>query len=141
METQNRTMLAVECTVNAPVAAVWEYWTRPEHITQWCYATPEWHSPRAENDLRAGGRFMTRMEAKDGSMGFDFWGVYDVVRINEYIEYTMGDSRKAKIHFIAEGSTVKVVESFETENMNPPEMQQAGWQAILDNFKNYAESK
>lgn len=141
METQNKTMLTVECTVNAPVATVWESWTKPQHITQWCYASPEWHTPRAENDLRTGGRFVTRMEAKDGSMGFDFGGTYDEVRTNEYIEYTMDDNRKAIINFVAEGNTVKVVESFEAESTNPLEMQQAGWQSILDNFKTYTESK
>lgn len=141
METQNKTMLTVECTVNAPVATVWESWTKPQHITQWCYASPEWHTPRAENDLRTGGRFVTRMEAKDGSMGFDFGGTYDKVRTNEYIEYTMDDNRKAIINFVAEGNTVKVVESFEAESTNPLEMQQAGWQSILDNFKTYTESK
>lgn len=140
METQNKTMLTVECTVNAPVAIVWECWTNPAHITQWCNASPDWHTPHAENDLRVGGRFVTRMEAKDGSMGFDFGGIYDAVRTNEYIEYTMDDDRKAKISFIAEGSSVKVVESFEAENTNPLEMQQFGWQAILDNFKKHTET-
>ena len=133
-------MLTVECIVNASLATVWECWTKPAHIIQWCNASPDWHTPRAENDLRTGGRFVTRMEAKDGSMGFDFAGVYDVVRINECIEYTMDDGRKAKINFITDGNSVKVVESFEAENTNPLEMQQAGWQAILDNFKKYAES-
>lgn len=139
METQNKTMLTVACTVNAPITTVWECWTNPAHITQWCTASPDWHTPRAENDLRVGGRFVTRMEAKDGSMGFDFGGTYDAVRTNEYIEYTMDDSRKAKINFMAEGSSVKVVESFEAENTNPLDMQQFGWQAILDNFKKHTE--
>lgn len=140
METQNKTMLTVECTVNAPVSTVWEYWTNPVHIIQWCTASPDWHTPRAENDLRVGGRFVTRMEAKDGSTGFDFGGTYDAVKANEYIEYTMDDDRKAKINFIAEGSFVRVVESFEAENANPLEMQQFGWQAILDNFKKHTET-
>lgn len=140
METKNKTMLTVECTVNAPVATVWEYWTKPEYIIQWCNASPDWHTPHAENDLRVGGRFVTRMEAKDGSMGFDFGGTYDAVKTNEYIGYTMDDNRKAKINFIAEGSSVKVVESFEAESTNPLEMQQSGWQAILDNFKKHTEA-
>lgn len=140
METQNKPMLTVACTVNASVAAVWECWTNPAHIIQWCNASPDWHTPRAENDLRVGGRFVTRMEAKDGSMGFDFGGTYDAVRTNEYIEYTMDDDRKVKINFITEGSSVKVVESFEAENTNPLEMQQFGWQAILDNFKKHTET-
>jgi uncharacterized protein YndB with AHSA1/START domain len=140
METQEKTVITVQTTVNAPVSKVWEYWTKPEHITQWCNASPDWHTPRAENDVRVGGNFTTRMEAKDGSMGFDFGGVYDAVRNNEYIEYTMGDGRKVKIIFSSEGNKTKVVESFEAESMNPVEMQRGGWQAIMDNFKNYTEA-
>ncbi|MEI9958376.1 MAG: SRPBCC domain-containing protein [Ferruginibacter sp.] len=82
--------------VNEPVEKVWAYWTQPQHITKWTNASDDWHTPRAENDLRAGGSFSTRMEAKDGSFGFDFGGVYDAVTTNEYIEYTLGDTRKVK---------------------------------------------
>jgi len=140
METQEKTVITVENTINAPVAKVWEYWTKPEHIIKWCNASDDWHTPRAENDLRVGGKFVSRMEAKDGSMGFDFGGVYDAVRTNEYIEYTMGDDRKVKINFSAQGNKTKVVESFEAENTHSIEMQQGGWQAILDNFKKYTEA-
>jgi uncharacterized protein YndB with AHSA1/START domain len=140
METQQATFITIEATVNAPVTKVWEYWNQPQHITQWAFASPEWHTPRAENDLRAGGKFSSRMEAKDGSMGFDFGGVYDAVQTNEYIEYTLGDNRKVKINFTAVGDTTKITEQFEPENMHPAEFQKAGWQAILDNFKNYTES-
>ena len=140
METQEKTIITVESTINAPVEKVWEFWSKPEHITQWCYASDDWHTPRAENDLRTGGKFSSRMEAKDGSMGFDFGGVYDEVRNNEYIEYTMGDNRKVTIHFSGKGNTTKVVESFEAESTNPVEMQRGGWQAILDNFKKYTEA-
>ncbi|MEP7165824.1 MAG: SRPBCC family protein [Ferruginibacter sp.] len=139
METQNKTMLTVENTINAPVEKVWEYWTGPGHITKWCNASDEWHTPRAENDLKVGGSFSSRMESKDGSMGFDFGGIYDVVKPNEYIEYTIGDGRKVKINFTANGNKTKVVESFEAEETNPIEMQQGGWQAILDSFKKYTE--
>ena len=140
METQNKTVITVQSTINAPVAKVWECWTMPKHITQWCSASPDWHVPRAENDLKVGGHFSTRMEAKDGSFGFDFGGIYDAVTTNEYIEYTLGDTRKVKIHFTANGDTTEVVESFEAESQNPVEMQQGGWQAILDNFKKYTEA-
>lgn len=137
--TKEATKITVETTVNAPVEKVWKFWNSPEHITKWCTATEEWHTPRAENDLRVGGKFSSRMEAKDGSMGFDFAGVYDVVKTNERIEYTMGDGRKVIITFTKDGDKTKVVETFDAENQNPVEMQRGGWQAILDNFKKYAE--
>ncbi|MFA6058764.1 MAG: SRPBCC family protein [Taibaiella sp.] len=140
METQQKTVLTVETTVNAPLEKVWQYWSSPEHITKWCSPSDDWHTPTAENDLRTGGKFSSRMEAKDGSMGFDFAGVYDEVRPNEYIEYTIGDGRKVDITFSTSGNQTKVVENFEAESINPIEMQQGGWQAIIDNFKKYTES-
>ncbi len=140
METQKRIMLTVESTINAPVEKVWQYWTSPEHITKWNSASEDWHTPHAENDLRPGGRYSSRMEAKDGSMGFDFWGIYDAVRDNEYIESTMGDGRKMMVSFAQSGDSTKVVENFEAESENPIELQQGGWQAILDNFKKYTEA-
>lgn len=135
----SKTVITVESTINAPVEKVWEYWSKPEHITQWNAASDDWHSPRAENDLRPGGKFSARMEAKDGSMGFDFEGVYDAVTPHEYIAYTMGDGRKVEVRFSQSNNATKVVESFEAEDMNPHDMQQAGWQSILDNFKKYTE--
>ena len=134
------TVLTVTTTVNAPVSKVWDYWTSPEHIMQWNSASPEWHTPSATNDLRTGGSFTSRMEARDGSMGFDFGGVYDLVEDQRTIEYTMGDGRKVKITFTAEGDQTKIVESFDAETQNSLEMQQAGWQAIMDNFKTYTEN-
>jgi uncharacterized protein YndB with AHSA1/START domain len=139
METQEKTVITVENTVIAPVEKVWEYWTKPEHITKWNFASDDWHSPWVKADFREGGNFSARMEAKDGSMGFDFGGVYDVIRNNEYIEYTIGDGRKVKVKFSRQGNKTRVVESFEAENTNSVEMQKGGWQAILDNFKKYAE--
>jgi uncharacterized protein YndB with AHSA1/START domain len=133
--------ITVETTVNAPVEKVWKLWNAPEDITKWCTATPEWHTPRAENDIRTGGKFTTRMEAKDGSFGFDFGGVYDEVRTNEFIAYTMGDGRKVKINFTSNGNETKIVETFDPESQNPVEMQRGGWQAILDNFKKYTEGQ
>jgi uncharacterized protein YndB with AHSA1/START domain len=140
MEAQSKTVLTVQNIINAPIEKVWAYWTTPEHITKWCNASEDWHTPNATNDLRVGGKFSTRMEAKDGSMGFDFGGVYDVVNINEYIAYTLEDDRKVNISFTADGNSTKVVENFEAENENPIEMQQGGWQAIMDNFKTYTET-
>jgi uncharacterized protein YndB with AHSA1/START domain len=139
METQEKTIITIETTVNAPVEKVWEYWTKPEHITQWSFASDDWHTPSAENDLRPGGKFASRMEAKDGSAGFDFGGAYDAVTPNEYIEYTMDDGRKVKIHFSGDGDKTRVTETFEAEDTHSIEMQQGGWQAILDNFKKYTE--
>jgi uncharacterized protein YndB with AHSA1/START domain len=140
METANKTKITVETTVNAPVEKVWDFWGGPEHITKWCTATPEWHTPTAANDLRTGGKFSSRMEAKDGSMGFDFGGIYDEVRDHERIAYTMGDGRTVEVNFSKEGNATRIVETFEAESMNPVEMQRGGWQAILDNFKKYTES-
>ncbi|HLK27463.1 MAG TPA: SRPBCC family protein [Puia sp.] len=137
---ETKTKITVEAVVNAPVEKVWRYWTEPAHIIKWCNASDDWHAPRAENDVKAGGKFLTRMEAKDGSFGFDFGGVYDAVTKTEYIEYTMGDGRKVQIGFSSEGNSTNVVETFEAENQNPVEMQKAGWQAILNNFKKYVEA-
>ena len=138
--TTNATKVTVETTVNAPVEKVWKSWSEPQHITKWCAASDDWHAPKAENDLRTGGTFSTRMEAKDGSFGFDFGGVYDHVKKNEVIEYTMGDGRKVQVTFTPTGNTTQVVETFDAETTNPVDMQRAGWQAILNNFKKYTES-
>ena len=139
MATQNKKTISVTTVVNAPIKKVWQYWSQPLHITQWNNASDDWHTPHAINDLRTGGKFESRMEAKDGTMGFDFGGVYDEVKENEYIEYTLGDERKVEIFFTAIGDTTKIVENFEAEDENSLELQQGGWQAILDNFKKYTE--
>jgi len=140
METKEKTVITISATVNAPVEKVWEYWTSPAHIVKWNNASDDWHTTKAENDLKPGGKFSSRMEAKDGSFGFDFGGIYDEVRPNEYIEYTMGDSRKAWIDFTSEGSSTNIVTKFEAEETNSIELQQGGWQAILNNFKKYTEA-
>lgn len=132
--------ITIEATVHAPVEEVWKHWNQPEHITKWCHASDDWHAPHAENDLRVGGQFTTRMEAKDGSFGFDFGGVYDEVRTNEFISYTIGDGRKVAITFISQGNDTKVIETFDAEETNSVDMQRAGWQSILDNFKKYSEA-
>jgi uncharacterized protein YndB with AHSA1/START domain len=140
METRNATNITIQTTVNAPIEKVWLYFTQPEHIKNWNNASDDWHTPSAQNDLRAGGNFVYRMEAKDGSFGFDFGGTYDVVKENEYLEYTIGDGRKVKASFIGQGTATKVVENFEAETTNSIDMQRTGWQAILDNFKKYTEA-
>jgi uncharacterized protein YndB with AHSA1/START domain len=140
METAAKTAITIETTINAPVEKVWKLWTLPEHITKWNSASDDWHTPKAENDLRVGGKFAARMEAKDGSFGFDFGGVYDAVKTNELIEYTLGDGRKVAVHFTPNGNETKLSETFEAENTNSIEMQRSGWQAILNNFKKYVEA-
>ena len=140
MSTTSNTVLTVQVTVDAPVEKAWESFTNPDHIVKWNQASPDWHSPWSKNDLRVGGAFSTRMEAKDGSFGFEFGGIYDAVEINKYIEYTLGDGRKVTVTFSDEGSATKVVETFEAESTNPIEMQQGGWQAIMDSYKNYTEA-
>ena len=132
--------ITIETTVNAPVQKAWEYWTKPEHIVKWNHASDDWHTTRAESDLVPGGKFSSRMEAKDGSMGFDFWGVFDVVDEYKKIESTMGDGRKLLVEFTEQGDKTHVLESFETEDVNTAEMQRQGWQAILDNYKKYTEN-
>ncbi|RYY31583.1 MAG: polyketide cyclase [Chitinophagaceae bacterium] len=139
MNTTATTPISINTTVNAPVEKVWAVWSDPEHIVQWNSASPDWHTPRATNDLKKGGKFTSRMEAKDGSMGFDFEGVYDEVEINKLIAYTMADGRKVKTIFTGEGNTTQINTEFDPETENSREMQQMGWQAILDNFKMYTE--
>ena len=141
MTTENNSKITVETTVHAPVEKVWNYWTEPDHITKWNSPSDDWHTPFSENDLRVGGKFTSRMEAKDGSFGFDFGGVYDEVKVNEFISYTIGDGRKVEITFIREENNTKIIEVFDPETENPIEMQQAGWQSILNNFKKYAEQQ
>lgn len=132
--------ITVQATVNAPVKKVWDSWSEPKHITKWCQASPDWHAPRAENDLRTGGKFVTTMAAKDGSVSFDFGGVYSNVKQHSLIEYAMEDGRKVKIVFEAIGDKTKVTETFDPESENSIELQRDGWQAILDNFKTYTEN-
>lgn len=131
--------ITVRAKVNAPVEKVWEFWTTPEHITKWNNASEDWHAPKAENDLRAGGKFLCRMEARDGSAGFDFGGIYDEVIENELISYKMDDGRSVSVSFEGNGEETEVVETFEAESENSIEMQHDGWQAILNNFKKYVE--
>jgi uncharacterized protein YndB with AHSA1/START domain len=140
METAEKTSITIQTIVNAPIEKVWDCWTKPEHITKWCQASDDWHAPYAENDVRNDGKFKTTMAAKDGSMSFDFEGVYTNVTPLKELHYVIGDGRKVDITFAKEGNGVKVVETFEAEGTHPIEMQRSGWQAILDNFGKYTES-
>jgi len=132
--------ITVETLVNAPVEKVWEFWTKPEHITKWNAASDDWHTTRAENNLRIGGKFLSRMEAKDGSFGFDFEGIYTDVITHEKISYTLLDDRKVTITFSQTENGVQIIETFEAETENTLELQKLGWQAILNNFKKYVEN-
>lgn len=136
---KDKQTITVKTTVNASVEKAWKYWAEPEHIKKWNSASEDWHTPFAENDLRVGGKFLSRMEAKDGSFGFDFGGIYDEVELYKVIAYTLGDGRKVKIDFMDREKFTEVNETFEAENNNSIEMQQRGWQAILDSFKKYVE--
>ena len=140
MENTNKAIITITTTVLAPAEKVWERWTVPEHIIKWNNASDDWHTTHAENDLRIGGKFLSRMEAKDGSLGFDFIGIYDLVKENKLLEYTLGDGRKVIIVFTGISNTTNIVETFEAESENSIEMQRSGWQAILENFKKYAEA-
>lgn len=140
METSNKTQINIQALIDAPVAKVWLFYTQPKHIINWNAASDDWHTPHAENDLQPGGSFVSRMEARDGSIGFDFGGVYQEVKRHELISYIMEDGRKAEVLFSEDKSNTKVIVSFDAEESNSIEMQRDGWQAILDNFKTYTES-
>lgn len=118
---------------------VWEMFTDPVHVIAWSFASPDWHAPRAQNDLRVGGAFLTRMEAVDGSQGFDFEGVYTAVTLGEHYAYVMADGREVTVSFREVHGGTKIIETFDPETENPAEMQRHGWQSILNNFKTYAE--
>lgn len=132
-------MITVQTSIRAALRVAWKAYTSPEDIVQWNFASDDWHCPSATNDLRAGGAFSYRMEARDGSMGFDFAGVYSRVIPLERIEYTFG-GRKARVVFREVNSGVDVTVSFDSDGDHSEDMQRAGWQAILDNFRRHAES-
>lgn len=135
-----REMIHTEISVRIPVEKAWTNWTKPEHIMKWNFASHDWQCPQATNDLRVGGTFNYRMEAKDKSMGFDFYGTYDEVKEFEKINYTLGDGRKVHIEFVPDGSDTRILQNFEAETENPTDMQRFGWQAIMNHYKAYVEA-
>lgn len=135
-----KTKITVETTLKLSIQKAWEVWTQPHHIVNWNFASSDWHCPKAENDLQVGGKFSSTMAAKDGSMSFDFRGTYTKVDLHKVNESKLEDDRTVQVEFTDLGNETRVVETFEAESQNPIEMQRMGWQAILDNYKNYAES-
>ena len=132
--------IKIEATIAAPLPKVWTHWTSPEHITKWNFAVEDWHCPRATNDLRAGGKYTARMEAKNGSFGFDFEGIYDEVVPQARLRYTMADGRTVATDFVKVGDQTRVTSVFVAESQNSEERQRGGWQSILDRFKKYVEA-
>ncbi|WP_026450118.1 SRPBCC family protein [Aequorivita capsosiphonis] len=135
----NTAKITVENPINVETNKVWDYYNQPEHIVNWNFANADWYCPKATNDFRVGGKLATRMEAKDGSFGFDFEGVYDEIIRQKKISYILEDGRKVSITFEDLGDKTKISISFDTDSENSVEMQRAGWQAILYNFKKYSE--
>lgn len=133
--------ITVETRVAVPARDAWKFWTDPEHIIHWNNASEDWYTPYAKNDLKTGGSFSSRMEARDGSAGFDFSGKFTNVEPFRKIEYKLDDGRKVEVDFFDEGESCLIRENFEAENMNSTELQKQGWQAIIDNFRKYTESR
>lgn len=133
-------VITVKIQIHAPIEKVWSHWTDPECIKCWNQASDDWHTTKAENDLTVGGKFLSRMEAKDGSFGFDFEGIYNSIEPLKKIEYTLSDGRKVFISFVGDQKSTTIFESFEAENENSLELQELGWQAILNHFKHYSET-
>ncbi|NVJ47036.1 MAG: SRPBCC domain-containing protein [Cytophagia bacterium] len=131
--------ITIEATVNSDLQTAWDSYTQPEHITQWNFADDSWHCPWAENDLKVGGKMKSRMEAKDGSFGFDFEGIYDVVEDKQKLVYHLEDGRAVETTFTYKGGLVLVTTTFDAETENPIEMQRGGWQMILNNYKKHTE--
>lgn len=131
------TPLTIKATIKSSIEHVYDCWTNPIHVTKWNHASDDWHCPKATNDLRVGGKFNYRMEAVDGSFGFDFEGTYTLVKPQHRIDYVMADGRKVSTEFHRRGDRVSITTVFDAENENPLEMQVEGWQAILNNYKAY----
>jgi uncharacterized protein YndB with AHSA1/START domain len=132
--------ITVDATINANQQKVWDYYTMPDHITKWNFADPSWHCPKAENDMKVGGKYSARMEARDGSFGFDFEATYNNIVPGKSFNYTMLDGREVDVDFVPKEDKTDLKIVFDAESQNPVEMQKAGWQSILNNFKNYVES-
>lgn len=136
-----KTKITVQTTVNSTIENVWKVWTTPDDILQWNSVSDDWNTTKAKNDLKNGGKFSYRMEAKDGSFGFDFDGVYNIIKTNELIEYTMTDGRKSIIIFTTQDQQINISQTFDAETQNTIELQRNGWQNIMDNFKKYIENE
>lgn len=132
--------IEIRAHVAADTKKVWDYYTNPIHITKWNFADPSWHCPSAKVNLTKGGTYLARMEAKDGSFGFDFEAIFDEIKEFQFFSYTMTDQRKVTVAFIDNQSNTELIVKFEPENENPIEMQKDGWQSILNNFKQYVET-
>jgi uncharacterized protein YndB with AHSA1/START domain len=132
--------ITIQATVAAGRKKAWDFYTQPEHITKWNFASDDWQCPVASNDMRVGGKYSARMEAKDGSFGFDFEAIYKEIVAGERFTYLIADGRQVDVTFSSRSDTTEVTVTFDAEAINPLEMQRAGWQAILDNFKKYTES-
>ena len=132
--------ITIETNIKATQQKVWDYYNEPKHIINWNFAHESWCCPSSENDLKVGGKFKNRMEAKDGSFGFDLNGFFDEIKSNELLKYHLEDDRKVEVTFVQNRDVVDVVQIFEPESQNPLEMQEQGWKAILDNFKTYTEN-
>lgn len=139
MQALNKIVITVQAEVLASLSSVWEKWNQAQHVMHWNYASDDWHSPHAENDFREGGTFRYRMEAKDGSFGFDFSGTYSKIVANSLVGSVLDDGRRIEVHFRKTDTGTEIIEYFEAEDTNPIELQKLGWQAILNNFKAYAE--
>ena len=131
--------ITVKANIKAPLTMVWKCWTEPNHVQNWNFASNDWHCPTAENDFTIGGEFHYMMAAKDGSFSFEFWGKFVVIEDEKLLETMLVDGRKVSVLFESIGEETMVTETFEPEDTNPIELQEQGWQAILNNFKNYAE--
>ncbi|HCM76929.1 MAG TPA: polyketide cyclase [Cytophagales bacterium] len=139
MENKKPISITIEATIDAPVEKVWQFWNDPQHITQWNAASDDWHCPHSTVELKVGGKFSSTMAAKDGSMSFDFGGIYTAIEKHQLIEQKLEDERKVKIQFLSQNGKTKVIETFDAEGENTIEMQKNGWQAILDNFRRHVE--
>lgn len=134
------TKITIHATISAGIQKVWNYYTQPEHITKWNFASPDWHCPSASNDMRIGGKYTARMEAKDGSFGFEFEATYSEITENQKFVYVMPDGREVSVSMNEDNHLTNITVCFDTETENPVDLQREGWQAILNNFKNYAEN-
>ncbi len=133
--------IEIQTTIKESIGNVWEKWNNPEHITKWYFASEDWCAPKAENTLKVGGRLNIRMEAKDGSFGFDYYGDYTKVTTNALLEYTLGDALDVRVTFVEKNGGTIVTEVFDIESQNSAELQKQGWSAILDNFRKYCEGQ